>query len=208
MSEKKKDQSRFVVIEETIERLFKIGHASLITLPILKIDGIVVDDCFLYKDSLTYDLLLQINYGPFDNTSIIRIQTNLHNTPPKALLQEVVTKLKLVLEHLKFDELHSKFYYKKNIRTQEAWLEFFEECKNINDDCSCSVCYKQTSCKTTCGHLLCIRCAQKLTKKVCPVCRRVLLTTEDIYSEQIEEDEEEEDVEELEEEHESNAQEE
>lgn len=191
MSVDENECNRFKVIEDTIEKLFKQHQSNLLTLPILKIDGIAIDDCFLYKDTLGYDLLLQINYGPFENTSIIRIQTNINSTPSKPVLQDIVTKLKLVLEHLKFDELHSKFYYRKNLKTQEAWLDFFDDCKNINEDCACSVCYKQTSCKTTCGHLLCIRCAQKLQKKICPVCRRVLLTTEDIFSEHIEEEEEE-----------------
>lgn len=47
------------------------------------------------------------------------------------------------------------------------------------EEYKCSVCLDNTITKTFCNHVLCQKCYSKLTKKQCPICRKIL-HTEDV----------------------------
>jgi hypothetical protein len=59
------------------------------------------------------------------------------------------------------------------LKIAKAHINLFGE--KIN----CCVCMEQTITKTTCGHQLCQKCFCSLSKKICPLCRKVLINEYD-----------------------------
>jgi len=152
-----------------MEALFKsLKEKKIICLPIYKIDGMVVNSRlytefnwgneYFYFEAVLQDGATYLDSGSTYDEFCIVING---------------------IKDMKFNLLIGKFTNPNNlIRNNEHIPEVLPMFHHPNiemDYQECSVCYEYTHTKTQCKHTLCLRCEQKLTTMVCPICRMSIL---------------------------------
>ena len=187
------DTELFKLIKEKLDTLLLEGkdkcYRKLISLPIKKIDGVIID-AFHIEVYLNY-VQLEI-CGYFDNSYGVVLwkhRTNFkeNNDDDYAnvceKINEFVGKIMNDVPLLKLGitgYLHSPNEMGKVNQHKE--IAFCFKCDNVelNYD-ECSVCYEQTETKTSCSHFLCRRCWSNINNVsedddekiiLCPICRK------------------------------------
>lgn len=153
---------------------------------IKEIDGVIVDISVKIEERTTgaYIYICDITdciVGIKNDNEYATTHTYFYKCETSKTIEEFTTSIEGLYNTLKVLKMD---YYDCTLKILDSKSEeeiirscfHFKDCDNVTLNCDkCSVCHEMTKMKTTCGHHICVPCADrtilKTNRSICPVCR-------------------------------------